>query len=124
LFVVARSRSRLGAPSSSWLAAFRAWQPPSSSSLAGGNARPLSPPHHGGARNKRSHFSLWLLDGAVSGGQSAAQDHVAWRGQHGEVDPRIRVEDHQIRRCPLSEPGLMAEPCPSTPGTGPERILS
>jgi hypothetical protein len=62
--------------------------------------------------------AAWLRD------HRAAQDHVAWRAKHGEVDTRVGIEDHQIGWHPFAEPGRVAEPRASAPGTGPQRIFS
>jgi hypothetical protein len=88
-----------------------------SSSLAEKGAPPLTPPYHApGARLPT--LTAW------SGDYSTAQDHVAWGAQHGEVDTRISIEDHQIGWHPFAEPGRVAEPRASAPGTGPQRIFS
>jgi hypothetical protein len=87
-----------------------------SSSLAEKGAPPLTPPYHApGARLPT--LTAW------SGDYSTAQDHVAWGAQHGEVDTRISIEDHQIGWHPFAEPGRVAEPRARAPGTGPQRIF-
>ena len=49
---------------------------------------------------------------------------MAWRAQHGEVDTWISVEDHEIGRRAFAEPGWVAEPGASAPGTRAQRVLS
>ena len=48
---------------------------------------------------------------------------MAWRAQHGEVEARIGVEDHEIGWRPFAEPGRVAEPGASPPGTRAQRVL-